>query len=48
MALAAEVTRVVCGTKASISASDYFLLNCMGSDFLQNEYHVWFNVGGSD
>tara|TARA_R100000329_G_scaffold117973_1_gene97114 strand:- start:49 stop:870 length:822 start_codon:yes stop_codon:yes gene_type:complete len=48
MALAAEVTRVVCGTKASISASDYFLLNGMGSDFLQNEYHVWFNVGGSD
>ena len=48
MALAAEVTTVVCETQANIDAQEYFLLYGMGSDFEENAYHVWFNKGGSD
>jgi len=48
MALAAEVTTVVCTAKSAIDASDYFLLNGMGSDFEQNEYHVWIDKAGGD
>ena len=48
MALAAEVTTVVCTAKSAIDASDYFLLNGMGSDFEQNAYHVWIDKSGSD
>ena len=48
MALAAEVTTVVCETQANIDAQEYFLLYGMGTDFEENAYHVWFNKGGSD
>ena len=48
MALAAEVTTVVCTAKSAIDASDYFLLNGMGSDFEQNAYHVWIDKASGD
>ena len=33
MALVAEVTSVTCTAKSAIDASEYFLLDGMGSDF---------------
>ena len=48
MALAAEVTTVVCTAKSAIDASEYFLLYGMGTDFEENSYHVWIDKSGSD
>jgi len=48
MALAAEVTSVVCETQANIDASEYFLLYGMGTDFEENAYHIWFDKAGGD
>ena len=48
MALATEVTTVVCTAKAAIDASDYFLLYGMGTDFEENAYHVWIDKAGGD
>jgi hypothetical protein len=48
MALAAEVTTVVCTAKSAIDASDYFLLYGMGTDFEENAYHVWIDKAGGD
>jgi hypothetical protein len=48
MALAAEVTTVVCTAKSAIDASEYFLLYGMGTDFEENSYHVWIDKAGGD
>ena len=48
MALATEVTSVTCVAKSAIDASEYFLLYGMGTDFVENAYHVWFDVAGGD
>ena len=48
MALAAEVTSVICTAKSVIDASEYFLLYGMGSDFEENAYHVWIDKAGGD
>jgi len=48
MALAAEVTSVVCETQANIDAREYFLLYGMGTDFEENAYHIWFDKAGGD
>ena len=48
MALAAEVTTVLCTAKSAIDASEYFLLYGMGTDFEENSYHVWIDKSGSD
>jgi hypothetical protein len=48
MALAAEVTTVVCTAKSAIDASEYFLLYGMGTDFEENAYHVWIDKAGGD
>jgi len=48
MALAAEVTRIVCVADSSGSLqSKYFTISGMGSDFEQVDYYVWIEVGGS-
>ena len=48
MALAAEVTTVLCTLKSAIDASEYFLLYGMGTDFEENAYHVWIDKAGGD
>ena len=48
MALAAEVTSVICTVKSAIDASEYFLLYGMGSDFEENAYHVWIDKASGD
>ena len=48
MALAAEVTTVVCTATLAIDASEYFLLYGMGTDFEENAYHVWIDKAGGD
>ena len=48
MALAAEVTTVLCTLKSAIDASEYFLLYGMGTDFEENAYHVWIDKVGGD
>ena len=48
MALAAEVTQIVCVADSSGSLqSKYFTISGMGTDFEQNDYYVWIEVGGS-
>ena len=48
MALAAEVTQIVCVRDTSGSLqSKYFTISGMGTDFEQNDYYVWIEVGGS-
>ena len=48
MALAAEVTRIVCVADSSGSLqSKYFTISGMGADFEQVDYYVWIEVGGS-
>ena len=48
MALATEVTTVLCTLKSAIDASEYFLLYGMGTDFEENAYHVWIDKVGGD
>ena len=46
MALAAEVTRIVCVADSSGSLqSKYFTISGMVADFEQNDYYVWIEVG---
>ena len=48
MALVAEVTQIVCVADSSGSLqSKYFTISGMGTDFEQNDYYVWIEVGGS-
>ena len=48
MALAAEVTKIICVADLSSSLqSKYFTISGMGTDFEQNDYYVWIEVGGS-
>ena len=48
MALAAEVTQIICVADSSSSLqSKYFTISGMGTDFEQNDYYVWIEVGGS-
>ena len=45
MALAAEVTTIVCGADSGGSlGGKYFTISGMGTDFEQNNYHVWIDV----
>ena len=50
MALAAEITTVDCTAASTLVTGEYFLLYGMGSDFEQNDYHVWINkaAGGGE
>ena len=50
MALAAEVTTVDCTAASTLVTGEYFLLYGMGTDFEQNDYHVWINkaAGGGE
>ena len=46
MALAAEVTKIICVADSSSSLqSKYFTISGMGTDFEQNDYYVWIDVG---
>ena len=46
--LAQEVTTVLCVADSSSSLSGkYFTISGMGSDFEQNDYHVWIDVGSA-
>ena len=48
MALATEVTKIICVADSSSSLqSKYFTISGMGTDFEQNDYYVWIEVGGS-
>ena len=48
MALAAEVTTILCVADSSSSLSGkYFTISGMGTDFEQNDYHVWIDVGSA-
>ena len=48
MALAAEVTKIICVADSSGSLqSKYFTISGMSTSFEQNNYYVWFEVGGS-
>ena len=44
--LAQEVTTVDCTAASTLVTGEYFLLYGMGSDFEQNDYHVWINKAG--
>ena len=45
MALVAEVTTIVCGADSGGSlGGKYFTISGMGTDFEQNNYHVWIDV----
>ena len=48
--LAQEVTTVDCTAASTLVTGEYFLLYGMGSDFEQNDYHVWINkaAGGGE
>ena len=46
MALAAEITTVDCTAASTLVTGEYFLLYGMGTDFEQNDYHVWINKAG--
>ena len=44
--LAQEVTKIICVADSSSSLqSKYFTISGMGSDFEQNDYYVWIDVG---
>ena len=46
MALAKEVTKIICVADSSSSLqSKYFTISGMGTDFAQNDYYVWIDVG---
>jgi hypothetical protein len=46
MALAPEVTKIICVADSSSSLqSKYFTISGMGTDFAQNDYYVWIDVG---
>ena len=46
MALATEVTKIICVADSSSSLqSKYFTISGMGTDFEQNDYYVWIDVG---
>ena len=46
--LAQEVTKIICVADSSSSLqSKYFTISGMGTDFEQNDYYVWIEVGGS-
>ena len=46
--LAQEVTTVLCVADSSSSLSGkYFTISGMGTDFEQNDYHVWIDVGSA-
>tara|TARA_R110002126_G_scaffold7650_1_gene37332 strand:+ start:520 stop:1332 length:813 start_codon:yes stop_codon:yes gene_type:complete len=48
MALAAEVTQIICVADSGGSLqSKYFTISGMGTDFEQNDFYVWIEVGGS-
>ena len=46
MALVVEVTTVDCTAASTLVTGEYFLLYGMGTDFEQNDYHVWINKAG--
>ncbi len=46
MALATEITTVDCTAASTLVTGEYFLLYGMGTDFEQNDYHVWINKAG--
>ena len=50
MALVVEVTTVDCTAASTLVTGEYFLLYGMGTDFEQNDYHVWINkaAGGGE